>query len=90
MCRRASNNYSHANISWTLIAYIPEQQSLVNSKKYSQPIVLHVALQWMVTADEMDITVSEHWTATDHSMVQCVCNWQSDAAASQVYNPGDV
>jgi len=43
----------------------------------------------MVTADEMDIIVSQKWTASDHSMVQCVCNRQSDDAASQIYNPDD-
>jgi len=40
----------------------------------------------MATRDTMDITVSVHWTATDYSMVQCVCNRQSDASASHIYN----
>jgi len=71
----------------TITAYTSQQQRLENSKKYKQWTVLHVLLHRMETADEMDMNVWQHRSATDHSMIQCVCNRQSDAVASHIYNP---
>ena len=73
----------------TITAYTPKQQSLENSKKHKQWTVLHVLLHRMETADEMDMNVWQHRSATDHSTIQCVCDRQSDAVASHIYNPDD-